>query len=185
MNSNTNNNQTIESLIQQRIEAIISQDIEKAVASYSKDLLMFDLIGELSNFGVQAAKDRLTEWFSSMQKLINYEVKIIEIVEDNNVAFCNSFNHIEAIKKDGGKLDMWWRETLGWKKQNGKWVVITAHSSVPFDGQSGKASLALKPSKELTENNSTKENNIEISSLVKNIFHAYETKDKAACENAD
>jgi|GEM_PF-283853 len=182
MNTQTNERQVIESLINERIEAIKSQDIEKAVANYSEDLLMFDVIGKLSDVNVQSAKDRLTEWFSSMQTLLNYEVDIIDIYVNNNIAFCNSFNHIEAIKKDGGKLDMWWRETLGWKKQNGHWVVISAHSSVPFNGQTGKASLDLKPSRKFIKKTS-KEDNIDLSNLVKSIFHAYETKDKAACTN--
>jgi len=184
MNSLTiqpNDRNKIESLIKQRIEAIKSQDIEKAVANYSDDLLMFDVVGELSSVSVQAVKERLTTWFATMQKLIDYESRIINIAADNNVAYCNTFNHIVAITKNGGQLDMWWRETLGCKKHNDKWVIAAAHSSVPFDVQSGKASTNLKPSDDFTKeqfNNTT----IDLSNLVKNIFHAYETKDKSACE---
>lgn len=116
-----------------------------AVATYRKELLMFDVIGELSATGVEAAKHRLTEWFSTMQELVDYEVNIIDLTAGTDVAFCNTFNHIIAIKRDGGQLDMWWRETLGWKKQDDEWHIASAHSSVPFDGQSGKASIDLKP----------------------------------------
>ncbi len=142
---NSHLNPSIQTLIQNRIAAIKSQDVEKAVADYSNNLLLFDVIGTLSNKGIQAAKERLQEWFSTMKKLINYEIQSLEIVEDNHVAFCNSFNHIVAITKDENHLDMWWRETLGLKKENGKWRVVSAHSSVPFDASTGKASLSLKP----------------------------------------
>lgn len=184
MNSLTtqlNDREKIENLIEQHIEAIKSQDIQKAVANYSDDLLMFDVVGELSSVTVQGVKERLTTWFATMQQLTDYESRIINIAADNNVAYCNTFNHIVAITKDGGQLDMWWRETLGCKKHNGQWVIATAHSSVPFDVQTGKASTSLKPSDYVTKQQFSN-TNIDLANLVKNIFYAYETKDKSACE---
>ncbi len=170
----------IKAVIKNRTDAIKSQDIEKAVSAYNDDLLMFDVVGELSASGVQAVKERLTTWFGTMQKLTDYEVRIIDIAVDNAMAYCNNFNHIVAVKKDGKDLNMWWRETLGLKKQNDNWLIFSAHSSVPFDGQSGKASTGLKPSDDLKINHNG--GNIDLRDLVKNIFHAYEIKDKALCE---
>lgn len=139
------NKDSIKNLIEQQVEAIRSQDIDKAVSNYSNDCLIFDVIGDLSNRGSELVKIRLTEWFSTMKELVNFEVNIINIEASDSVAFCNSFNHIQAIKKDGEKLDMWWRETLGLKKISNEWTVTSAHSSVPFDVQNGKASMNLKP----------------------------------------
>jgi ketosteroid isomerase-like protein len=61
------------------------------------------------------------------------------------VAFCHSLNGINATKTDGGKVDMWVRATGGLRKVDGTWKVTHLHSSVPFDVESGKASLDLKP----------------------------------------
>lgn len=170
----------IEALINQRIDGIKSQDIEKALANYYDNLLMFDVVGELAVSGVQGAKERLTLWFGTMEKLVDYEIRIVNIAVDNSVAYCNNFNRIVAIKKDGKDLNMWWRETICLKKQDGKWLIFSAHSSVPFDGQSGKASTGLKPNKDFkTETDNSIGN---LSNLVKTIFHAYETKDRITCE---
>jgi ketosteroid isomerase-like protein len=61
------------------------------------------------------------------------------------VAFSLSLNRVNATKTDGKRLDMWWRATVCYRKIDGKWMVTHEHSSVPFDEESGKASLDLKP----------------------------------------
>jgi hypothetical protein len=47
---------------------------------------------------------------------------------------------------EGMKVDLWFRETLGFRKIDGKWTITHEHSSVPFymDG-SFKAAVDLKP----------------------------------------
>ena len=47
---------------------------------------------------------------------------------------------------EGMKVDLWFRETLGFRKIDGKWTITHEHSSVPFymDG-SFKAAIDLKP----------------------------------------
>lgn len=178
--SDKSDKEIIEHLINNRVSAIKSQDIEKAVMDYDENLLMFDVIGELAMTKVATAKERLKLWFATMEKLVNYETTIINISVDNSVSFCNTFNHIVAKTKDGNELDMWWRESLGLEKRKNHWLIVSAHSSVPFDVETGKASTALIPPTNLNFKNSKK--NGDLSELVKKIFYAYETKDKLACE---
>lgn len=140
------NEDKIRDLIEKRIKAVKSQHINEAVINCDSGLLTFDVVGELASTGVEAAKERLKKWFSSMKELIDFDMKIINIEAGDAVACCHSFNHIRAIKEGGGKLDMWWRETLGIKKINNEWTITSAHSSVPFDGETGKASTHLQPS---------------------------------------
>ena len=40
---------------------------------------------------------------------------------------------------------MWVRATVCYRKIDGTWMVTHEHNSVPFDVESGKASLDLKP----------------------------------------
>ena len=170
----------ISTLIKNRTDAIKSQNIKAVFSNYSDELLMFDVVDELAVTGVQAAEERLKKWFDTIQKLVDYETRIIQITVDDHMAFCNNFNRIVAITKDRKDLDMWWRETLGLQKENGEWFIFSAHSSVPFEGQSGKASTGLKPLVDLrTESNNGNSN---LANLSTSIFHAYETKDRSACE---
>jgi ketosteroid isomerase-like protein len=40
---------------------------------------------------------------------------------------------------------MWVRATTCYRKIDGKWMITHEHQSVPFDTESGKASLDLEP----------------------------------------
>jgi len=56
---------------------------------------------------------------------------------------CRRF--VPASDPAWAKVDMWWRATNCFRKIDGKWVVAHGHSSEPFDMESGKALLDLKP----------------------------------------
>ena len=63
----------------------------------------------------------------------------------DDVAFSHSLNHVSATTKDGQRLDMYWRATVCFRKLDGSWTVTHTHSSVPFDMETGQASLDLEP----------------------------------------
>ncbi len=45
----------------------------------------------------------------------------------------------------GKAVDMTWRSTNVWRKENGTWKIIHAHCSVPVDMATGKADMQSKP----------------------------------------
>ena len=47
--------------------------------------------------------------------------------------------------KTGARIDMWFRKTLGLQRRDGTWLITHDHGSVPFNPESGKASLGLQP----------------------------------------
>jgi PhnB protein len=51
-----------------------------------------------------------------------------------------------GTKTDGQKVDLWFRQTLCFRKINGTWAIVHEHESVPFcmDG-SFRAAIDLKP----------------------------------------
>jgi ketosteroid isomerase-like protein len=54
-------------------------------------------------------------------------------------------NRVDATTTAGQKLDMWWRATVCCRKVDGAWMVVHKHASVPFDAETGRASLDLEP----------------------------------------
>ena len=61
------------------------------------------------------------------------------------VFFSHSLNRVSGTRTDGKEIDMYWRATVCYRKIDGKWVVTHEHNSVPFDPESGRASLDFKP----------------------------------------
>jgi ketosteroid isomerase-like protein len=110
----------IRGLIENKIKAVHVKDIDGATSSYAPDVLSFDVVNPLRYIGADAIRKRLEEWFSSFQGLIGLEIRDLSITVGDAVGFSHCLNHVSATTTDGGKLDMWWRETACYRKIEGK-----------------------------------------------------------------
>lgn len=135
----------IRGLIENKIKAVRAKDVDAATSDYAPDVLSFDVVNPLRYVGADAIRRRLEDWFSSFRGSIGLELRDVSITVGEAVAFSHCLSHVSATRTGGGKLDMWWRETACYRKIEGKWLITHQHSSVPFDVESGKASLDLKP----------------------------------------
>ena len=137
---------TLRRLIDDRIQAIRAKDVAATVSAHAPDVLSFDLVDPLRKTGREAIEKRLEQWFSQFREgPIGFEMRDLELVVGGGAAFCHSLNHVDAVTRDGNRIDMWWRATTGFRRDGGRWIVVHEHSSVPFDMESGRASLGLKP----------------------------------------
>jgi uncharacterized protein (TIGR02246 family) len=143
--SNATDEMQIRQLINHGIEAIRVRDIDKLMPNYAPAIVSFDVVGQLQYVGLAAITKRMTDWFSSFDGPIGFEISDLSVNVAVDMAFCHRLNHVSATKKDGGQLDMRWRETACYRKLDGEWLITHQHSSVPFDPESGQASLGLKP----------------------------------------
>jgi uncharacterized protein (TIGR02246 family) len=135
----------IRKLVEEGVRALRDRDIDRLVSSYAPDVMLFDVVNPLRRSGADAVRKRLQEWLSTFEGPIGYEVRDLSITTADDVGFSHNLNHVSATTKDGKTLDMWWRATVGYRKLNGKWLITHEHASVPFDVDSGKASLDLEP----------------------------------------
>ncbi len=126
-------------------DTIRAKDVDALMAHYAPDVLTFDLLPALQYQGANAVRKRVSQWFSSFQGPIGFEILNLSITAGDDVAFCSSLNGSTETNKDGAKIEMWWRATNGFRKVGGKWLVTHGHSSEPFDTASGKALVDLKP----------------------------------------
>jgi ketosteroid isomerase-like protein len=115
------------------------------MANVAPDIVSFDVVNPLRYLGADSSRQRATEWLGSFEGPIGLEISDLVIAQSGDVAFAFGLNHVSATRSDGGKLDMWWRVTLCFRKNDGKWTITHEHNSVPFDMVTGKASLDLKP----------------------------------------
>ena len=135
----------VRAVVDNLAEAIRTKDVEALMGHYAPDVLAFDLLPPLQYVGADAIRKRVSEWLSSFQGSIGLEMRNLSITASDDVAFCHSLNGVSGTTKGGAKVDMWWRATNCFRKIDGKWFVAHGHSSEPFDMESGKALLGLKP----------------------------------------
>jgi uncharacterized protein (TIGR02246 family) len=135
----------IRQLVEHRLEAIRAKDVERSTSMMTEDYLLFDVVDPLQSKGASAASNRAKQWFASFRGPIGYEIRDLQISASDGVGFSHGLNHVSATKLDGNPLDMWWRATVCYRKVDGRWQITHEHNSVPFEVNSSKASLDLKP----------------------------------------
>jgi ketosteroid isomerase-like protein len=140
-----NSEAEIRALFKDRVNAVRMKDVDKLMSGYAPDVLSFDVVDPLQYAGSDSIRARMEEWFSSFQGPIGLDNRNLTIAAGEDVAFCHSLSHVNGTMTDGRLLDMWWRETVCFRRIDDKWMITHQHSSVPFNVESGKASLDLKP----------------------------------------
>jgi uncharacterized protein (TIGR02246 family) len=135
----------IRKLTEDRINAVRNKDVDAAMSSFALDVLSFDVVNPLQHVGSGSIRKRLTDWFSSFQGPIGYEVRDLSITSGGDVAFSHSLHGVNATTGDGAAINMWFRVTICYRNIQDTWMITHEHSSVPFDPETGRASLDLKP----------------------------------------
>jgi ketosteroid isomerase-like protein len=127
--------------------ALYTKDAAGATAPLAEDAVAFDLAPPLQH-GPEATHNsaRLEEWFGTWEGPIMSEPGERTIVVDENVAYAYGLERMSGTKKDGEKVELWFRATACFRRDDGQWRITHMHNSVPFamDG-SEKALLHLKP----------------------------------------
>jgi ketosteroid isomerase-like protein len=135
----------LRALIAHRVEAVRAKDVDQAMAVVAPDILSFDVVNALQFSGWEASKARTEAWFSSFQGPIGFEVRDLQVHAGDEVAFSHSLNRYSGVQTGPVEIDMWVRATTCYRRIDGNWMVTHEHQSVPFDGESGRASLDLSP----------------------------------------
>ena len=121
-----------------------AKNADGVMAHYAPDSVTFDLAPPLISTGADAKG--LQAWFATWPGPIGYEIRDLNITAGDDAAFCHSLNRLSGTKTDGEKADVWFRQTLCFRKIGGEWKIAHQHESVPFymDG-SYLAAVDLKP----------------------------------------
>ncbi len=135
----------IRGLIEERAEAVRAKDVDALMAHHAPDVLMFDALNPLQYKGADAVRERAEQWFSWYQGPIGYEVRDLSVTAGDEAAFCRYLYRVSGTMTNGSEVDMWVRSTVCFRKMGGEWLVTHEHTSVPFDAESGTASVNLKP----------------------------------------
>ncbi len=135
----------IRAIIEDRVESTRSKDVARVGRHIRQNVSLFDVVGPLRHDGSESLTKRAEEWFASFDGPIGFEITDLNVAVGGDTAFSHCLNHVHATTKAGGRLDMWWRSTVGYQKIGGTWTVTHEHNSVPFDPATGKASADLQP----------------------------------------
>jgi uncharacterized protein (TIGR02246 family) len=133
----------IRALIEARVAAVREKDVGAVMSEYAPGAVMFNLAPPLRTEGADA--DAVEAWFSGYRGPIGCEIRDLSVSAGADVAFCHYLYRSSGTTTEGQEVDMWVRATLCFGKIEGRWLITHEHNSVPFDMQTFKALLDLKP----------------------------------------
>jgi uncharacterized protein (TIGR02246 family) len=135
----------IRALLQERVQAIHDRDAQALVRACTPDVVSFDALPPLQRVGAESMRARAGEWLGWYDGPVGYEIRDLRITAGEDAAFAAFLNRVTGTMSNGTTVDMWLRSTVCLRKNDGDWLIAHEHTSVPFETDSGKAALDLKP----------------------------------------
>jgi uncharacterized protein (TIGR02246 family) len=115
----------LQALVESWAKAVRAKDIEGAIAHHSNDVVMFDVPTPLQSKGLEEYRKTWELFFAhSPGGSGSFDVTELQITAGETVAFGH------AILKVG---DSSARLTLGFRKEEGQWLIAHEHHSYPLD----------------------------------------------------
>jgi ketosteroid isomerase-like protein len=129
--------------IQARANAIRAKNAKGVLPGFTEDSVGYFVETPLQQSPLE---EDLTGWFETWSGPIGYEIGDLKITAGEDVAYCHSLNRWTGSRTGGTDTDIWFRETLCFRKIKGRWLITHVHESVPMymDGTL-KAAIDLKP----------------------------------------
>jgi PhnB protein len=127
--------------------ALRAKDARAAIGCYADDVVAYDLAPPLRiESAAMHDPGHLQQWFDTWSSPIVSEGRDLQIAVAGDVAYAHGLRHMTGTKRNGQKVDLWFRATACFRREREQWKIAHVHNSVPFamDG-SDRASLHLKP----------------------------------------
>ena len=88
----------------------------------------------------------LARWFAGWDGPLGFDQHGLVIETGGDIALAHGLTNLRAVARGGERVDLWFRQTLGLRREGGRWRISHSHESVPFymDG-SFKAAVDLRP----------------------------------------
>lgn len=125
--------------------AFAAKDLNGVMALYAPDVIAYDIAPPLQFVGAEDYRKDYATFFAAFKGPLKITDPRVRVEQSGAVAFAFGLERLRGTMANGTRVDMWVRFTDGWKLENGRWLVVHEHVSVPVDLTSGKARLDLTP----------------------------------------
>jgi ketosteroid isomerase-like protein len=135
----------IRTLLDRRVEACRSKNIDRLMSLYSPGIVYFDVVPPLQFIGCDAVRGNFTRWFNEYEGPIGLETKDLNLAVSGDIAFAHMLHLDKGNTRLSGEQKFWLRSSVCYQKSNNKWLITHEHISLPVDFRSGTALMDLVP----------------------------------------
>jgi len=127
----TVNEAAIRELVQSWARAVRAKDLDGILANHSTDMLMFDVPPPLQSKGIEAYKKTWELFFSWSNDPVVFDIKDMNIIAGSDVAFVAALMRCAGTEKNGERIELEFRLTIGLRRIGDQWIVLHEHHSIP------------------------------------------------------
>ena len=127
----TVNEAAIRELVESWARAVRAKDLNGILANHSTDMLMFDVPPPLQSKGIEAYKKTWELFFSWSNDPVVFDIKDMDIIAGTDVAFVAALMRCAGTEKNGERIELEFRLTIGLRRIGDQWIVLHEHHSIP------------------------------------------------------
>jgi uncharacterized protein (TIGR02246 family) len=121
----------IRELVENWASAVRAKDLNGILANHSPDILMFDVPMPLVSRGIDAYRKTWDLFFSWAEDPVVFAITEMDITAGDEVAYVTALMRCAGTEKNGEKIKLDFRLTMGLRNLDGKWTVMHEHHSIP------------------------------------------------------
>lgn len=121
----------IQALLDNRVEACRTKDIDRLMSLYSPNIVYFDCVPPLHFTGSDTVRRNFVRWFNEYQGEIGLETHDLNIAISGDVAFVHMLHLDKGNTHLENGLKFWLRSTVCCQRSNNKWLITHEHISLP------------------------------------------------------
>jgi len=127
----TVNEAAIRELVESWARAVRAKDLDGILANHSTDMLMFEVPPPLQSKGIEAYKKTWELFFSWSNDPVVFDIKDMNIIAGSDVAFVAALMRCAGTEKNGERIELEFRLTIGLRRIGDQWIVLHEHHSIP------------------------------------------------------
>ena len=125
----------VKALLGNWAEALRTKNADAIIGCQSATIRQFTLAPPLEESGNDRAG--LQAWLDTWEGDLDFEITNTDLRVGGDIGWCSALAKLGGQKIDQGKQSFWFRLTVTFARENGRWLIVHTHESVPFamDGQ--------------------------------------------------
>ena len=135
----------IRQIIADTASAICAKDLDRIMAHYAQDVIIFDAIPPFQTKGADEFRRAWEAWLPWFPDSFGMEMQDLSLTVSGDLAIAHWVFHFTGMPTDHPAAQRWMRITYGCQRKQGRWQIVHEHCSVPFDPETSQAVFTIAP----------------------------------------
>ena len=126
----TGDEAAVRALFDRWAQAVRDENLEGIRADHEPNILMFDVPPPFVSRGIEEYMATWQTFFRWQAKPVMFEFRDVAVTAGLDVAFATAIGRC-GDTSSGQRVELDFRLTVGFRKRDGRWVVVHEHHSIP------------------------------------------------------